>query len=64
MMSKHTLSDWSFDVEEVSAGVYQVTGTDKYGRRIEEKGTDPDKLLIECQRAASRLLSHDGDHNK
>jgi hypothetical protein len=32
------LPDWTFEVEEVLAGVYEVTGTDKAGHRVSTKG--------------------------
>jgi hypothetical protein len=46
---------WYFHVEEVSAGVYQVTGTDQAGRRVEMTGTEPEQLLSECRRQAVRI---------
>jgi hypothetical protein len=51
------LPDWSFSVEEVSAGVYEVTGTDTMGRRVQAKGTDPDALLAESRRDAETLAA-------
>ena len=50
------LPGWIFEMEEVSAGVYEVTGTDSYGRRVQSKGTDLDRLVDECREYASRLL--------
>jgi len=49
------LQSWSFHVEEVSAGVYQVIGVDTKGRRVEKKGSDPDTLLEDCKRAAAEI---------
>lgn len=46
---------WSFQVEEVSAGVYQVTGTDRAGRRVTLTGTEPEEVLEECKRNAMRI---------
>jgi hypothetical protein len=54
------LPGWTFSVEEVSAGVYEVTGTDGLGHRVQAKGVDPDALLAECRRYAARLASHVG----
>jgi hypothetical protein len=48
---------WDFKIEEVSAGVYRVRGTDRLGRSIEVTGTDPDTLLEECKRDASKMLA-------
>lgn len=50
------LSGWSFDVEEVSAGVYRAVGRDRSGRSVELKGTDPDVLLVHCKRAAKECM--------
>jgi len=50
-----SLPHWTFDADEVSAGVYLVTGTDASGRCIEKKGTDPDALLVECRQAAALM---------
>lgn len=49
------LLTWKFDVQEVSAGVYEVIGTDDRGRRVQFKGTDPDKLLDEARSAATSI---------
>lgn len=47
--------DWRFDVDEVSAGVYRVRETDRSRRSIEATRTDPDELLEQCKREASRM---------
>lgn len=46
------LPGWAFEVEEVSAGVYEVEGRDSAGRRVSVRGTDPDALLEEARDAA------------
>lgn len=46
------LPGWTFDVDEVSAGVYRAVGVDGSGRSVQATGTDPDQLLDECRRAA------------
>ena len=51
------LPDWTFLVEEVSAGVYEVTGTDSAGHRVQANGVDPDAVLCECRRNAVRLAT-------
>ena len=51
------LPDWSFDVTEVSAGVYQITGTDKAGHRVQMEGTNYDALLDDARNAATQLAS-------
>jgi hypothetical protein len=49
------LPRWKFDVEEVSAGVYEVVGTDDRGHRLQFKGTDPDALLEQARAAAAAI---------
>jgi hypothetical protein len=49
------LPDWTFEIDEISAGVYQVRGFDAEGRRVETTGTDPHALLDECRGAAARM---------
>jgi hypothetical protein len=50
------LPEWSFLVEEVSAGAYQVVASDKRGRRVEMKGTDFDALLNDARAGVASLL--------
>ena len=50
------LPGWTFEIKEVSAGVFLVKGSDKYGRSIEVTGIDPDAMLEECRRYAAKLL--------
>ena len=52
------LADWNFEVDEVSAGVYSVTGKNRSGNSVEEKGTDPDRLLAKCKAKALKLEDH------
>ena len=49
------LPGWQFDLDEVSAGVYEVIGQDRVGHRITAKGTDLDALLEQCRRDALDL---------
>ena len=48
-------TDWSFSVEEVSAGVYLAKGVDKAGRSVEVTGTDPGAALDECKKSAAEV---------
>ena len=50
------LPGWSFDVDEVSAGVYKVFGKDRAGRIVEATGIGPDELLEKCKLAALEIL--------
>jgi hypothetical protein len=49
MTEERILSDWIFQTDEVSAGVYKVQGQDTPGRSVERTGRDPDKLLEQCR---------------
>ena len=49
------LVDWTFDVREISAGVYQGDGWDSAGRSVSRQGTDPDEVLAACQSAATHV---------
>jgi hypothetical protein len=49
------LPDWSFEIEELSAGGYRVTATAKSGRTFEAKGTDREALLAECRQEVAAL---------
>ena len=49
------LRDWMFEIEEVSAGMFQVKGVDTAGRSVEASGTDPDTVLADCKKAAAEM---------
>ena len=49
------LPGWSFDIDEVSAGVYQVIATDEEGRRITKIGIEPEMLIAECRSEAVNI---------
>lgn len=49
------LPGWTFEIDEISAGVFRVRGVDEAGRSVEATGTDPDALLRDCQRSAAEL---------
>ena len=51
------LPDWSFDADEVSAGVYRAFGRDRAGRNVEATGTDPETLIEKCRRAALQMMA-------
>jgi hypothetical protein len=51
------LPDWSFDIDEVSAGVYRAFGRDRHGRNVEACGLDPDALIGKCRQAAHELMA-------
>ena len=49
------LPTWEFEIDEVSAGVYEVMGRDRSGHRVSAKGIDPEALLEQCRKEASTL---------
>jgi len=49
------LAGWSFETNEVSTGVYKVSGSDRAGRNVEATGIDPEALLEKCKQAALQL---------
>lgn len=53
------LPDWSFDADEISAGVYRAFGYDLGGRNVEATGIDPDALIEKCRRAALDMMAGD-----
>jgi hypothetical protein len=46
--------NWEFDINEVSACVYRLTGVHKLGCSIEFMGTDPEELLERANAEASQ----------
>jgi len=51
------LPNWSFDADEVSAGVYRAFGRDRAGRNVEATGLDPDALIEKCRQAALQIMA-------
>jgi hypothetical protein len=51
------LPDWSFDADEVSAGVYRAFGRGRAGRNVEATGIDPETLIEKCRRAALQMMA-------
>jgi len=49
------LPDWTFKVEEVSAGVYKLRATHNRGPSIELSGVDPEELLKRAQKDAEEM---------
>jgi hypothetical protein len=50
------LPNWTFETEEVSAGVYEITGSDTAGHRVSAKGTELEleRLIEQCKKEARR----------
>jgi hypothetical protein len=55
---KDRLEDWYFRIDEVSNNVYEIQGSDLYGRLVSKKGTNPEVLLDECIEDAKKIKSH------
>lgn len=51
------LPNWSFDADEVSAGVYRAFGCDRTGRKVEASGLDPEALIEKCRQAALEIMA-------
>jgi hypothetical protein len=49
------LPEWVFDLDEVSAGVYEVIGRDIYGHSVSAKGINLDGLIEQCKLEARRI---------
>jgi hypothetical protein len=56
-MELNELDGWSFDVDEISAGVYRALGKDRAGRSVEFVGVDPEELLERCRVAAKEIVA-------
>jgi hypothetical protein len=49
------LDGWFFRQAEVSVGVYEVAGTDLWGRSVSETGTDPEAILARVVASACEI---------
>jgi len=49
------VSGWFFRLEEVSAGAWQVEGTDRWGRMISIGGSDEQELLTRAEAKAKQI---------
>jgi hypothetical protein len=49
------LPAWHFDMDELSARVYEVVGRDKTGHCVSAKGTDLDSLVDLCRKEARKI---------
>lgn len=54
------LPKWVFEMDEVSAGVYEVVARDALGHYTSVKGTDLDELVKKCKHEAARLEQRNG----
>jgi hypothetical protein len=49
------LPGWTFDIDEKSAGVYEVVARAEKGHVITRVGTEPERLIDACKREAVDL---------
>lgn len=54
------LPAWEFELDEVSANVYEVVGADKLGHRVSSKGMDLDELIEQCKKDAKAIEAASG----
>jgi len=52
---KTSATGWYFRQKEVSAGVWQIEGTDLFGRKVQRTGEDPKDLLNKCTKDAEDI---------
>jgi len=51
------LPAWCFDLDEVSASVYRVVGTDNEGRVVTVTGEDLENVVEQCKTRAEEIES-------
>ncbi|EMN89588.1 hypothetical protein QRD38_16485 [Leptospira weilii] len=54
-MNEENLSNWVFEIIEISNGIYQLKASSKKGLKIELEGLDPEKLLLEFKKSALEI---------
>jgi hypothetical protein len=54
------LPEWEFELDEVSANVYEVVGSDKCGHRVSHKGLDLDEIIEQCKKDAAAIEAEGG----
>jgi hypothetical protein len=47
--------NWTFNLDEISAGVYKLNGRNDLGCTVELTGIDPDKLIAEATSSAENI---------
>lgn len=58
------LPGWTFEIEEVSAGVYRGKGIDEAGRSAEASGTDPESVLDYCRHFPAQIIEREPRQRK
>ena len=49
------LPEWEFELDEISANVYEVIGTDKSGHQVSSKGLNLDEIIEQCKKDAKAI---------
>lgn len=49
------LPEWEFELDEVSANVYEIVGINKSGHKISFKGLELDELIEQCKKKAIEI---------
>jgi len=57
------LPEWVFELDEISANVYEVVGTDKLGHRVSSKGLDLDEIIELCKKDAKAIDHASGSND-
>jgi hypothetical protein len=50
------LPNWVFEIDEVSAGVYEVIATDNAGHEVSDKGIDVAAIIETCRKQAKEFV--------
>ena len=50
------LPGWSFDAEEVSAGIYRAFGRDQSSRNVDASGSVPETLIEKGRQTALQIM--------
>lgn len=49
------LPNWVFELNEVSANVYEVVGTNQFGQKVYGKGLELNELIDKCKKNAEEI---------
>jgi hypothetical protein len=49
------LPEWIFELDEVSANVYEVIGVDRLGHRVASRGLDLEQVIEQCKKYAMEI---------
>ena len=52
---KGKIEDWYFRVTEISNNIWEIEGSDSWGRKVSCQGSDPESLLSEAEEMANSI---------